>query len=132
MKKIILPALLIAGLFASCSEKSKKGAWIAADKDNYISECKKAANGEKIEEMDDATFQKFVDGVCDCTFKKLEAQYENPVEADKDLAGVTKIGEECGMEVAMSLMGDMLKNMGEETAEEVVTDTTAAEAPVVE
>lgn len=130
MKKMIMPLMLVALVLGSCGEKSKKGAWIAEDKDNYTSECKKAAEGESIPGMDADTYKKFVDQVCSCSLEKLEDGYENAIEANKDREGVTKIGEQCGMEAAMSLMGEM--DMGGAMEEAPVMDEAAVEEVATE
>lgn len=130
MKKYFLIPVLFAGLLASCGEKSKKGAWIQADKDKFVSECMKGGEGESIPGMDAAAMDKFKKDVCDCAVVKAEAEYENFEGANGDEPGMTKIGEACGTEIAMKMLEDLMKNMPEEVT--TGDDTTVTTEEVVE
>jgi hypothetical protein len=126
MKKYFIIPVLFAGVLVSCGEKSKKGAWIAADKDKFVSECLKGGEGESIPGMDAAAMDKFKKDVCDCAVVKAEAEYENFEGANTDEPGMTKIGEACGTEIAMKMLEDLMKTM---PADEVTSDE---EVPVEE
>jgi hypothetical protein len=108
--------LFAAAILVGC-ETSKKGKWTDADKKSVRSEIEKSL----LEEGDEAAFfqdKEIREKFLDCSVSKLEQQYSSLTAANKDLEGCKKIGEEC----ALALLGDMLKNLPEDSSDEEATE----------
>ncbi|MDX1903440.1 MAG: hypothetical protein SFU27_04720 [Thermonemataceae bacterium] len=108
---ILFFALLI---FAAC-KSSKKGAWVDSDKKEFSKSCeaeiqklKDSPNGKTVAAMV-GNLDEFAKKSCDCSLQKLEQAYESPKDAQKDNAGITKIGQECGKDVMLELMKNKAK-----------------------
>jgi len=127
MMQFVLSALLIATVMVSCAPKSKKGAWIDADKEKFTTEFNKGAEGQEVPGLTEEQFKTFTKDLCDCAMKKAEANYENFDEANKDNAGMEKIGTECGTELAPKMLEMMMGNMPTEP----VMDTAAVDTSAV-
>ena len=93
MKKFlsILFVAIIALATVACGPKSKKGAWVDADKkafkDAMIAEFKK-----------DNTDEALATKIADCAVAKIEAEFEDMVEANKAEAKLGEIGAKCAKE----------------------------------
>lgn len=91
MKKIIFLASFVA-ILASCAAGSSKGKWNAEDKEKAQAAVKSvdsqlSALGDKKE-----TF-------VNCYLEKVENNYDNFAEADKDIEGCKTLATECMTEI---------------------------------
>jgi len=115
--------LFAAAILVGC-ETSKKGKWTEADKQK----ARKEIESGLTEEGEDAAFfqdKEIREKFLDCSISKLEQQYSSFKMADNDIEGCKKIGEEC----ALSLLGDMLKNLPEDSSdEELIEEESIDEA----
>jgi len=92
MKKVFIAVAAIA-LLASC-DSSKKGAWSKEEKDKASAEMK------KIESSLDALGDKKQQYI-DCYLGKIEDNYNNFDEANKDQKGCEKLAMECANDVIL-------------------------------
>ncbi|KOY87503.1 hypothetical protein AD998_16390 [bacterium 336/3] len=110
MKKgLFILAVASMALMGSC-KSSKKGAWTDGDKKSFTKDCeaeivkvKDTPDGKTIESMG-VKIEDLAQKACDCAIKKIESNYENLKEADKDSKGTKAIGTECGAEAMKELM----------------------------
>ncbi|KOY87501.1 hypothetical protein AD998_16380 [bacterium 336/3] len=94
----------------SSEPESKKGYWTTAHEEEF----KKACEGEIMslkDSPDGKTIQaagvdidEFAKKSCSCALDKVEKNYENIIDANKDIKGINEIGESCGKEVMIELM----------------------------
>ncbi|HYG52105.1 MAG TPA: hypothetical protein VD905_14435 [Flavobacteriales bacterium] len=91
MKKLFFISLSVLVL-ASCGGGSKKGAWSEADKKKADEEIKKA-------DADLAAFGDKKDAFVKCYLDKIEDNFDNFDQANKDLEGCKKYATECAQEV---------------------------------
>ncbi len=92
MKKVFLAVAAIAFL-ASCNS-SKKGAWSQEDKDKANAEIKKVESS--LDALGDKK-QQYID----CYLGKIEDNYNNFDEANKDQKGCEKLAMDCANEVIL-------------------------------
>lgn len=79
-------------------EVSKKGDWTDSDIERALAEI----NSER-DQLVALIGEEKTDAFIDCAMEKIEANYENFEDADSDLSGMEKIGEDC----MMGLIEDM-------------------------
>ena len=89
---------------------SRKGKWSEKDRKSFVKGCENEINklkdspdGKTIQSVG-VNIEEFAKKSCDCAFKKVEAAYHSPKDAEKDKSGLTNIGSECGGDVMIELM----------------------------
>lgn len=91
-------------------ETSKKGYWTTAHEEEFKKACegeimslKDSPDGKKIQAVG-VDIDEFAKKSCSCALDKVEKNYENIIDANKDIKGINGIGESCGKEVMVELM----------------------------
>jgi hypothetical protein len=94
----------------SSEAESKKGYWTTAHEQDFLKSCeaqimalKDTKDGQTIQAVG-INIEEFGKKSCSCALEKVEKNYENIIDANKDLSGINKIGEECGEEVMKEMM----------------------------
>lgn len=86
--------LIIISLYA-CKPSSRKGAWIAEDKQAFLKYCKEARTYKNIQ-----VSEVQITDVCNCALKKAVNTYESFREANAD--AIQRIGSSCGDKIRNS------------------------------
>lgn len=107
MRKLIYVVLVLA--FISCG----KSEW---NRESLAAKCKKNMSNDK--NMKVAMTPEQQAQVCDCTADKVMGKYKTKAEADKDVAGVDELGNECATSILMP-------SVPEDTSGATPVDTTA-------
>ena len=122
--KLFLMLGLVVALSA-CGEKSKKGAWVEADKKAASEFCNKEIGGQFPESM-----KKMIDmdKFCGCFVEKVEADFENfeSVKSSGDKAAGETIGRDCAMK-SINLGGLAPEAGADSTATEGAEEAPKAE-----
>ncbi|MBM3915823.1 MAG: hypothetical protein FJ348_07285 [Sphingomonadales bacterium] len=99
LKKMMLQSCLVfifSALLVSC-DGSEKGKWSAGDKEKARSEMEKTLLDPSTEGSEFFAKKEVRDQFIDCSLGKLEQNYASYSDANNDLEGCKKIGEECAL-----------------------------------
>jgi hypothetical protein len=100
LKRILLQssvALVISALIVGCGPSSEKGKWTDGDKEKARTEIEKTLLNSATEGSEFFASKEVRDQFLDCSIGKLEQSYASYSDANKDLKGCEKIGEECAL-----------------------------------
>jgi len=90
---------IFSALLASC-DSGEKGKWSAEDKEKARSEMEKTLTDPSTEGSEFFAQKEVRDQFIDCSLGKLEQNYSSYNDANKDIEGCKKIGEECVLALA--------------------------------
>jgi len=99
-KRILLQSsvvLIFSALLVGCGPSSQKGKWTDADKEKARTEMEKTLLNPATEGSEFFAAKEVRDQFLDCSIGKLEQSYASYDDANKDLKGCEKIGEECAL-----------------------------------
>lgn len=124
LKKLMLQGCVLfifSALLIGC-ESSEKGKWTDADKEMARNEMEKELLKSPGEGGEFFAIKENRDQFLDCSLGKLEQTYSSYSEANQDLKGCEKIGEECALALIEAATPTTEKNSASTEGEEKPND----------